>query len=686
MSIVLPQAYGNIATYRFYVVISPATITQEVFPLNFLSTSLIDEQEGNNAFYRRVFNGSLLFGTNSLAVDDSGVTVNRKDDWTYFWDIEQNSPCTDIDFLITKTVSGVTTTYWEGYFSTSDGRFDIDKCTFEVTPLVYDDYTDLLDKEELQHNILSVAPIVTTQAFVPTVMNVTYTRNRWLVDVIEYLAADATYGIIPGATVSCTFFTAVTNYVTLAANTLNYLTIAQKSDIIRPASSNPATTAMMSWKELMDILWGMFQVQWNYDFGTNTINVEHCSWVGFTPAAGIDLRTQISCEATNKYSYLKEKMPMYEKFSFQEADDSSFIGVPIYYNSPCVDQNPKTNVKETTVNVTTDLQYIYQNPDAISDEGFVIFANYLDGGNYYVSVLSGKYTPAARPNLHLSWANLQNSYFRHERVLITGYLNGVLETFWSALKTKAQECTAIICDAFDPTEEITTELGETYFAGVKARVHRAELFPTGSIKFNLLYGPDDNVNTGPIWPKILSMLSDATDIYCYLSEVNPFDTYIWIYIDATTCQEIIIPSGTTYFTVALSDTGPLEFNLTDESLVGWFTYWNGDPVPISLDCPAVPPAVPAAPVIASVAQHANCDDVIIMWNTPANATYYKLARDPDENMDPGFGIVFAGAANSYVDEDAGNVDSVLFTYKVLAGNISGESAYSATDDITTNCV
>ena len=149
---------GNIPTYRFYIT-TPHTITYEVFPLNFLATSLVDELEKGKIFYRRKFNGTLLFGTNSNAMEDDGVTVhNRMDDWAWFWVVESTEPCERLDLLITKTVAGVTTTYYEGYFSTTDGNFDIDKCTFEVTPQIDDEYTDILDKADTQYNILNVLP------------------------------------------------------------------------------------------------------------------------------------------------------------------------------------------------------------------------------------------------------------------------------------------------------------------------------------------------------------------------------------------------------------------------------------------------------------------------------------------------------------------------------------------------
>ena len=44
-------------------------------------------------------------------------------------------------------------------------------------------------------------------------------------------------------------------------------------------------------------------------------------------------------------------------------------------------------------------------------------------------------------------------------------------------------------------DEITTELGETYFGGAKARVEQSELSPSGKIKMSLLYGPVDNEPT-----------------------------------------------------------------------------------------------------------------------------------------------------------------------------------------------
>jgi hypothetical protein len=543
MSAIIPYTYGNFPVYRFYIATVPYSNAQEVFPLNFLETSLVDEPEGEEVFYRRKFNGTLLFGTNSLTTDVFGATVNRRDDWLHFWDAEQNNPCDKIYFVITKTVGGVATTYWDGYFSTTDGKFDIDNCTFEVTPLLNDDYTDILEAANIQYNILEVTPTVSTIAL-QGLTGITYDRNRWLAksaaidnpvldaeNVIHFLADKVKSGVV----VSSDFFTHATNPATLNANHLLYLTIAQKSDIRRPTSSDMATSALMSWNELTAILWAMFQVKWNYVPGTNTINVEHVSWSGFAPAPGLDLRLQPACVATNKYTYLKDKMPKYEKFAFMESYGRNFFGSPIYYNSQCVDQDPETNIKETAIKVTTDLEYIIDNPDVISDEGFVILCNYLNG-DYYVELQPGAFSTEVRLNMHLSWANLHHYYYRHNRVLIRGFLNGTEIDFWSAQKTKLQECSAIVCDDFDPSEKITTELGETYFLGAKAVVQRSEIRPSGEVKLNLLYGPADNVNTGV--PDTLKYLrieqaeilhDDITNtMYAFLTQAADMDIVIKI--------------------------------------------------------------------------------------------------------------------------------------------------------------
>lgn len=525
MSVIIPYTPGNVPTYRFYISNASST-SVEVFPINFLESSLQVELESDQAFYRIKFNGSLLFGTNSLVIDEHGVTQNRKDDYTLFAGLEEDQPCRRFYLTITKnsvTIPYIAAeVYWEGYFATSNGKWDHDQCTFEVTPLANDDYADLLDKADDPISLLALTD-VTVNAKIGTVNNL-YTRNKWLYDPAETTDGAIQFvldQITTGLTVHSEFFTDAVNQVTLATNHVNYLTIAQKSDIIRPASTDRAGVFEISWNELMNILWVMFQVKWNI-IGT-VVTVEHISW--FTGANGADLRTQLSAVATNKYVYLKESMPKYETFKFMEAYNTDFVGQPIWYDSDCVDQNKDTNILEKPINVTTDLEYIMNTPDEISDDGFVILANYLDGGTYYVRISDGAYAHDILLNMDLSWANLHNCFYRHNRVLIEGYMNAAPKFFWTAQKTIQQECNIIQCTAFDPTLTLQTELGEIYLHNERGTVKTAKISPTDDIALSLIYGPPHNDNTGVPDNKWVRLTENGCGTFTALFSEVPTENY-----------------------------------------------------------------------------------------------------------------------------------------------------------------
>jgi hypothetical protein len=502
--------------YTFYVTIG-ATTTQ-VYPLNFLESSLVDEPEGNNVFYRRKFNGSLLF-----------CNLNGANDFTLLLAAHTSTPCVDNTFEIKRDGS----TYWAGKFSTTDGKFDMDKYTFEVTPSPDDDYETIFDGADTQYDLFlydgGAGNFKTTIAYIEGKTNISYTRGRRLEPCLEGLCDS----IMPGSAVSSTFFGSAINPATLTANQLLHLLIFQKSDVIRPTATNPAPKALMSFNEMMDLLWGLFQVKWTYSSGVFTI--EHISF--FTGGAGIDLRSQIISDFSNQYTYLKEKMPKYEKFVFSEANGMDFTMKTIWYDSQCVNNDSGTNDKQTTINVTTDLEYIITDPSEISDSGFVILCNELVGGTaYYVKLTRGAKSYGVKLNGHLSWANLHNSYFRHNRILEDGYMNDILTAFWTVKKNKKQEINAIICptDGYDPTELITTEFGETYLAGEKGKVEHAELRPTGETKFSVLYGTPGHNNTG------ISDESDIISVYqvdfmLYATLTRPTDIDITITIEVTDC-------------------------------------------------------------------------------------------------------------------------------------------------------
>jgi len=663
--------------YKFYVTILSSVV--EVHPLNFNQTTINYQKEDGQIFYRNKFNGTLRF---------------YGDDFELFNLVEIVDNCQQLMFEIKRRISGTDTyeTYWLGYFSTTEGSFDLDNCTFDVTPLTYDNYMVFDEHGDDEYNILDIPTSVTTHVNYNT--SYTYTRNRWLMDVIEFLADK----IVPGINVSSIILDSTYNYLTGGDNVYNLLTIAQKSDIKRPTSSNPATIAMLSYNELMDIL-KMMNLYWKYDGATLTI--EHISW--FDNAAGMDIRTQKIAQKSNKYSYSKDKMPKYEKFSHMEAGNINFLPGTIYYDSMCVNQDSKSNISEYSNRVTTDVEYIIEcmlsddTTSNISDEGFVILANHAaGGGSYDVYVGTAFENNDVKFNNYLSWSYLFRMFFMHDRVLMDGYMNTELMDFISVRKTKKQKVNAIVCrdNAFDPEEYFTTELGETYFGGQKGFVENCSLKPSGEAELSLEYGEDENtLITVPAPIKVIHVVtSDGLTVKVYLSEKNPYTTIFWLWLDGGTCQEISISAGVTYHTEALDITPPAttEFILDDPSTTGWTFYWNdNEPIVephVHMGCgPGVPPAIPAAPVLSTVNQSGPCQPIRATWAASAGATSYQVYRKPDAYMVDAYGIVATAYGVFWDDVQAGLEDATTFYYKVKACNISGCSADSNELNKTSTC-
>ena len=175
------------------------------------------------------------------------------------------------------------------------GEWDLDNQTFTITPLVNDGYIVFDDEGDVTYSVLTQA--VNTVNMTYNGDTYAFDRCRKLMDFIEYVANQ-----ICGATVVSSFLNDVTNYVTLGDNHYNMLYIAQKSDIKRWDSTNPATVADMSWNDTMDLLKTM-NLAWTYNETSNIVTIEHVSW--FTASAGPDIRTQEIALRNNKYSIQK---------------------------------------------------------------------------------------------------------------------------------------------------------------------------------------------------------------------------------------------------------------------------------------------------------------------------------------------------------------------------------------------
>jgi len=652
--------------YRHYITISSVRV--EVFPLNWMQCSLVDELEKERIFYRRKFSGVLTFSA---------------DDFDLFFIAETINPCEDLIYEIEQKDSGADTyhEYWTGHFSTTDGNFDLDRCLFQITPKPYDNYYNFDLYGEAPVDIFDATPVVTTNT-----VNQAYDRNRWLIDVIELLVEE----IYSGATVTSWFLNNSENPVIMGPNQYRYLTIAQKSDIKRPNSSNPATIALLSFNELMHML-KMFNLWWTFD-GT-TVRIEHYDyWQGLE---GVDLRTQKISEKQNKYNYKKEDMPYYENFQFMEAEDTNYYKHWISYEDPCVNRALSF---EYLIRVTTDLSYIEKCVEDseglglisnISDEGFVILANFLFDGDYHVYYGTSYNNEVASYNFPCSWSYLLRAFHLHGRILLDGYINGSVISFISTIKTKIQQIKAIICfeDNYEPNQYITTELGEDWFGGEKGYVQAATIKPSGQVDFTLGYGPDkDTEVVMPTRPKSLHCEIDegGGTVTSTLSEPNIYDTFYWIWWNEDTCQEIEIPAGELRQVDSIDEVDPItdiKFNVLDPSLDFWNFIYNDNETWAEcsdLDCGGgvPPPAIPSAPTLNSVNQGSPCGPIEVSWSAVAGATYYQIWRKPDGEMFDDYGWIDVSYTNSHDDYEAGVTDLTEFFYKIKACNISGCSGFS----------
>jgi len=269
-------------------------------------------------------------------------------------------------------------------------------------------------------------------------------------------------------------------------NWLTNITIAQKSDIIDPTSSNPATKAMLTLEKLEKILYYMFEAWWYID-SLGNFRIEHDSFFNRTVAYNCNaLPHSVFNAAKNKYTYDKSKMPKYEKFLHAEMLFTDFIGTSIYYDNLCVDQDSSSNEKQYALDfVTTDLYSLFLEPDEAEKTGFVLMANKVTGSGYVVAIEQGVISQAWISNGHLSWANLHNVYKRHNRILKQGYLNNVLTTFVTAKPVRIQKNMIIkFCcdDEFDPLIQLyQTELGDGTLQEAVEKPHE------GTISMTLLH-------------------------------------------------------------------------------------------------------------------------------------------------------------------------------------------------------
>lgn len=557
--------------YEFTVV--HLGVDRVVYPLNYRTCSIISEEQEDLIFLRKKFNGELIF-----------LNQENQDDFDYFFTIDRdrNLRCNEITFNVYYNSE----LCFKGYFSVNKGKFDVDACKFSVTPEPDDKYRLIFDKWKVEYNILEkvgavyTIPEVTVKSTNPLVSD--YTRCRNLLDVLEFLAQK----LIPGATIQSLFFTDATDYVTLQPNNNLKTVIAQKSDILTPASSEPASKGMISFSTMMDILRIMYNVWWDYDEDLNQFNIEHISFFGSTSI--YDTREDTLAKGTKKYSYKSESIPKQETFEMMESLFEDFVGKPIRYEGSCVTVLDENSEKKYTIPVSTDITWLEGGGNnSASPEGFVILVAEDIAGNWTVKTDTGFISLSSLANAHLSWANLLLNYHRHNRLLKNGYINDINQEFISTKRlTQQNEFSIENCGCvFDSDVVFKTELGDDVLGGEYGYPSSIEIMFDGKTKLNLNYGEPENENEGVFDPEIVLYGAfpehyDNNDL-CGL-EQSVYDPFPVAYINNSTQEMFRDAAGTIkvnltgnpqkYWNVGIVYTDPFFDPLVPDyvAYIGWY--------------------------------------------------------------------------------------------------------------------
>lgn len=474
----------------------------EVFPIGFEGLKLNHVREEGHIFFRRVLDGDLIFTNRTEIVNDIETQIT---DYTTFLTIEETNRCQLYEYKIEQECNGIFSEYWLGTFGTVDGKFDLDKCIFTMTPSVKDNYACLLT--DLDINIL----------FAPTVIEVNVDSNepandrvyencRNFDEVLDYVATN-TCSEIQG--IVSDFFqinpenVSTINYATETENLYTEMAFGSMQDIKEPIPASLALVENITFRQLMDELRIMFNVYWFIDASEN-VRIEHITY--FFAQAGLDLTVaeyQDFISGTRKYSYNQNDSPKYEVWSMTNSD----MGGTISIDSVCgalqslsgKNVVTKGTTKKYNLNkIYTDYYRVFYEPDKLPNDnkGLFLFATFTSAGDRYMFGFI--------QNEELVLPRLVLRFHRYDRPQLTCdfYYNPTPVDFtepdyndlfvYTEKPIKIQDKFRIkLCcdDDYSPDEYMTTELGTGYVQGDSFSLKK------DTLELNLAYRPDpDNVD------------------------------------------------------------------------------------------------------------------------------------------------------------------------------------------------
>ena len=245
-------------------------------------------------------------------------------------------------------------------------------------------------------------------------------------------------------------------------NRTKNIVVFQKSDIKRYWAFQDATKGMISFKKICEALAAMFKAEIRVQ--NTDLRIEHYTY--FNETNGIDLTTPTYSKYIDglaQYQYDGANSPRAERWKYYEDVSRDFEGFPVYYDCPTQADTEEKLISFERIN--NDIAHIILNNQDISNDGFCFAeTGVIDSDRYLVSRFIYPLTSQVYLNGGYAITSLIDNYHRWERPFITGTLNGVLQTFNSALRRRKQVELNIKISAqgfknFDAEELVKSQFG-----------------------------------------------------------------------------------------------------------------------------------------------------------------------------------------------------------------------------------
>lgn len=305
-----------------------------------------------------------------------------------------------------------------------------------------------------------VKPLLTSNNFSD---NYKFSNGRLLNDVVSYFVDFCNLTYVSNFFASNPDATQPANFAyDYADQYFQEVVIFQKSDIRFPDKTEKATKALLKFKDLLEYMNIIYNVQWSIDGGI--FRIEHQSYFQ-NRANMLDLTQPATLNRIRgfyKYKYTNDELPRIEKWAWMEKTETpiDFDLGTIIYDDVCSYDDDDVNETGYSVPITTNIDYIITKPDEIADAGFVLMSKRGTG----ILVSAGQISGEIRINMSHSWANLLYNLHRHGRPQNNGELNGENEAFFYTLPSRLQEGlnVKLCCDditTFSPMHKVKTQLG-----------------------------------------------------------------------------------------------------------------------------------------------------------------------------------------------------------------------------------